>query len=248
MLPLVGGFRLLSLPEIDSTNSEAQRRAEAGEKPGLAITAERQTSGRGQHGRAWQSPEGNLPVSTLVKPALLPAQIGQLAFVAAVACAETIDYFLGSKRTQLKWPNDLLVDNAKLGGILIESELGEHEIEWAIIGIGLNIAVAPENLAYRTTSLNAASGRSNAVSDVLASLLQNLFQRLTQLEQDSFAPIRAAWESHAWRLGQPVRITAGLRDLTGSFTALDHDGALVLTTASGPERITAGSLSYESAA
>jgi BirA family biotin operon repressor/biotin-[acetyl-CoA-carboxylase] ligase len=86
------------------------------------------------------------------------------------------------------------------------------------------------------------------VPEVLDLLLQNLSCQLTQLEQQGFAAIRSAWESHAWRLGQPVRITAGLRDLTGSFTALAEDGALLLATPDGQERITAGSLAYESAA
>ncbi len=244
----VGGFRLVSLPEIDSTNSEAQRRARAGEPPGLAITALRQTAARGQHGRTWLSPAGNLSLSILIKPTLPAVQIGQLAFASAVAVAETIDRFLEPGRVQLKWPNDILVDNAKLGGILIESELAGDRIDWVVIGIGLNIAYAPENLAYQAVALDALSGKANPVPAILDIILDRLAVRLKQHEDQGFEAIRTAWQGYAWRLGQPIRLKAGTRDLCGSFIALDQDGALLLATASGEERITAGSLAYESAA
>jgi BirA family biotin operon repressor/biotin-[acetyl-CoA-carboxylase] ligase len=108
----LGGFRLVFLPEIDSTNLEVRRRALAGELPGLAVTAACQTGGLGRQGRSWVSPAGNLYISVLVRPLIEVAQIGQLAFTAAVAVADTLNHCMDKKRAQLKWPNDILIDNA----------------------------------------------------------------------------------------------------------------------------------------
>ena len=243
-----GGFRLVSLSEIDSTNSEVQRRALAGEPAGLVVSAATQTGGRGQHGRSWISPPGNLLVSVLLRPQMAAAQIGQLSFISAVAVALTIDQLAGPGHVQLKWPNDILAGNAKMGGILIESELQAETVDWVVVGVGLNVTSAPENPAYKTMSLAVLMGQTIPVADVLAVFLDHFAGCLKRYEAEGFEPIRRTWEGYAWRLGETVRIKTGPGEVTGSFTALAEDGALLLATAEGRQRITAGSLAYESAA
>ena len=151
--------RLVRLPETDSTNAEAMRRALAGEAPPLWVLADRQTAGRGRAGRAWASQPGNLFASLLVSTSCPPALAGQLSLVAGVAAIDAIRRAAGQAPPaglRLKWPNDILVGTAKTGGILVESTTRSSGAErLAIIGIGLNLVSAPDDLSRAATFLSA---------------------------------------------------------------------------------------------
>ena len=124
------GFRLAALETVDSTNAEALRRAEAGAPDGTFVWARRQEAGRGRQAKPWSSPAGNLYTSLLLRPACAPARAAELSFVAAVAVADTVADLLGpaGPAVSCKWPNDVLVDGAKISGILLESRTQIYQI------------------------------------------------------------------------------------------------------------------------
>lgn len=225
-------------PTVGSTSDEARRLAAEGAPPGLVVTAAEQTAGRGRQGRGWASPVGNLYASVLLAPAVPPARLPELGFVAAVAVATTLAGFLPDGAISLKWPNDVLARGAKISGLLVE-----QAEEMAILGMGINLAVAPADTPYPATTL-AAEGAVVTPDAALERLLEALGAALTRWEQAGFAPIRAAWLARAHPIGTPLRVRLGgpaaAGVLDGRFAGLDADGALLLATEAGQRRIAAG--------
>ncbi|MEC7571593.1 MAG: biotin--[acetyl-CoA-carboxylase] ligase, partial [Pseudomonadota bacterium] len=147
-------------PAVDSTNSEASRLLAAGADHGLVVRADCQSAGRGRRGRTWVSPPGNLYCSLLARPPIsAPAPLATLTFVAALAVHQLVRAALPAARTvALKWPNDVLVDGAKVSGILLEGQHGGAGPA-VIIGVGINLASHPAGAPYAVTDLAAGGGR-----------------------------------------------------------------------------------------
>ncbi|MEO5338799.1 MAG: biotin--[acetyl-CoA-carboxylase] ligase [Magnetospirillum sp. WYHS-4] len=222
-------FTVRTFAVLDSTNAEVRRQAAAGAPEGMVVVAERQTAGRGRRGRTWVSEPGNLYVSILLRP---PAEAAaQLTFAASLAVAEGVESLVPGRRVACKWPNDVLLDGAKLAGILLE-----FDGEWLIAGIGVNVAHHPGGTEFPATDLGGAV----TVSHVLESILARLDVWLAVWERDGFAPLRQAWLARAHGLGGPIEVRLPDRRLTGIFRGLDADGALILGGADGDERILAG--------
>ena len=199
---------------------------------GFWLRAERQTAGRGRQGRPWTSPIGNFHGSTLVRLRPGDATAATLGYVAAVALTEVVAALLPNNATpRIKWPNDLLIDGAKLSGILLERAGDE-----VVVGIGVNLAHHPDLPDRRTTSL-AMHGVAIA-ADAFAPLLAEAFARwLDRWRSVGFAAVRAQWLAAAHPVGTPLRVA--LPDETaieGQFDGLDADGALILRLASGARR------------
>jgi BirA family biotin operon repressor/biotin-[acetyl-CoA-carboxylase] ligase len=222
--------------ELASTMDEARTQARDGAPDGTVVVARRQTRGRGRLGRDWASPEGNLYASILLRPGLPPARLSELGFIAALAVADTVDAMLPGRRARLKWPNDVLVDGGKIAGILVEV----IEDNAAVIGIGLNIAQAPQATPYPVTCLCDAGAATASCEAALAQLLVALEQLLAQWMTDGFAWSRAAWLARGPALGEPVRMRIGTRIDTGQFAGLDADGALLLAENGAMRRVVAG--------
>lgn len=226
---------------IDSTNLEAQRLAADGVVGPLWIVADEQSGGRGRLGRNWVSAVGNLYASLLLPAAVSATAIPQISFVAALAVHDTVAEFCGAQAVRLKWPNDCLLGGAKVSGILCETAEGGQ----VVIGTGINVAHAPHGLAYRTAHLSqfAPSADVQAVFEVYA---RALTARLAMwAEGRGFATIMAAWNERAHGLNQPVQVTQGTRVLSGIFTGLGSDGALIVTGADGArETIYAGDVTF----
>ncbi len=231
------GYRRLHLPEIDSTNDEARRRAESGADGGLVVTADRQTAGRGRRGRNWNSPDGNLYCSILVRPEIAPAEGAQAGFAVSLAVADIVaDALAHALPVHCKWPNDVLVSDQKVSGILIESASGAgRSVDWLIIGIGINVTSHPDFAEKPATSL-AACGVTAQLDDLLAQLVAALDLRLTQWLEQGFDSIRNAWMERAWRLGEQVDLMTGQDQVTGAFRGLDETGGIVLELAGGERR------------
>lgn len=231
-------FRHLHLAETGSTNDDVRNAALRGEPEGLVVTADVQTAGRGRRGREWSSPSGNLYSSVLLRPAVPPAVGAQLSFIAALAVAEAVAELLpGAPLVNCKWPNDVLVNGAKIAGILLESQTGAGgRLDWVVIGAGVNVASHPDLAAYPATSL-AANGANAAAQDVLARYLHRLDRWLMRWSSEGFAPVRDAWLARAWRLGANITFTAGERALEGIFETLDDAGALVLAGRDGRRQV-----------
>ena len=228
-------FEIRTYASLGSTNDEARRLAREGAAEGTVVTAREQTAGRGRHGRGWASPPGNLYLSLLLRPGLPPGRLGELAFLAGLAVAETAAALLPAGRAvTLKWPNDVLVDGAKTAGILIEQE-GEA----AILGIGLNLVHGPMDTPYPATTL-AAAGAEADLGTARARLLDRLAATLACWRAEGFAPIRNAWLARAHPLGTALSVRLPEGVVAGRFAGLDPAGALLIDTAAGPRRVTSG--------
>jgi len=243
---LPSGYRLSVHEAIDSTNAEALRRAADGEAGGLWVRAERQESGKGRSGRVWSSPPGNLYTSLLIRPDVALTTVLQLSLLAAVAGHDALTRLVGDALDiRLKWPNDILMGQAKLGGILLESSAGRNNCDRAVvIGIGLNLKHAPGNLGRPATSL-AAHGQEVAPDAAFEALAWSMADWLTQWRTgDGFEVIRRAWLERAQPIGQTLSVHFGTDRLSGRFLGIDETGALRLSLVNGEERrITAGDVS-----
>ena len=219
-------------------------RARAGEPAGLVVTATEQTAGRGRHGRSWASPPGNLYASLLLRPALAMAEAGGLALVVAVALAEAVEALTpGLPRIGLKWPNDLLLGEAKLAGILLEGEAAPGgRCGFVVVGCGVNLAHAPHDLDRATVALADLPGVVvPAAAALLDRFLDGLGTALDEHARAGLGPARQRWLARAHGLGRRVTVRPGAQALSGVFAGLDERGALLLRTDEGRTvTITAG--------
>ena len=236
------GFRLHRFETLGSTNDEAKRLARAGAAEGVLVWALEQTEGRGRRGRAWHSPRGNLYLSLVARPAAPPARAAQLGFVAALALGDALLALAGpGLPLRYKWPNDLLLGGRKLAGILLESEMASgDQVDFVVIGLGVNIAAAPRDVEYPAASLAAAGIAGVTPAGLLEAFARHFSIWLARWRGEGFAPVRVAWLTRASGLGEPVRVRLDHRSHQGRFFDLDDDGALLLDSADGRRRIAAG--------
>ena len=239
------GYRLRRFDDLDSTNDEAKRQAAQGAPDGTVFVARRQTAGRGRRGRSWESPEGNLYASLLLRPEYGPQQAAQLSFVTALALADTVRAILPPKKcVELKWPNDVLVKGRKISGILLEAAPGGGGLDWLVIGCGINIVSHPKLQEGKATSLAAEGASAPALDSVLDIFLQALHGGIARWEANGFAPVREAWLTSAHGVGRPIVVRLPGETLRGTFSALDENGALKLELAGGGERLVTGGEVY----
>jgi len=231
---------------LTSTSDEAKRLAAAGAPEGTLVQALRQTGGRGRRGRQWQSPEGNLYVSVVLRPGCAAPAAAQLSFAAAVALAEALAAWLAPERIGLKWPNDVLADDAKLAGILAESANGaDGRVAWLVLGIGVNLARHPDGLAYPATSLRALGCGEVSAEAMLHALAPALSDWYRRWRETGFQPVREAWLARATGLHRPVRARSAEGCIEGRFVDLDASGAMLVVDRAGERRrIEAGEVRF----
>ena len=244
-------LRLEVLDECSSTNALALDRAALGGASGTVIACELQTAGRGRHGRRWLTGLGDaLTFSLIWRFEVAPAALGGLSLAVGVGCARGLEE-VGVHGVALKWPNDLVLDGAKLGGILVEVRGEASGPCVAVIGVGINIrlsATVRGEIAQPVTDL-AAAGTRPARNELLARLLASIAAAAATFERRGFAAFREAWlRHHAWQ-GRRVRVQlAPRRSVDGVAAGVADDGALLLETARGVERFHAGEVSLRKAA
>ena len=214
--------------------------AVAGERGPLWLLADEQLSGRGRFGRQWVSAPGNLYCTFILPTDATPATIPQLAFVVALAVHDTIASACGGAHVKLKWPNDCLLDVGKVAGILCET-LGQGVVA---IGCGINVAHAPQGLAYATSFVRQKRG-DIAVADIFASYRQNFAARLAQWNNGTgIAAILSDWQDRAQGLNAAIEVKQGENLRRGVFLGLAPDGALRLQKPDGTiENVYAGDVS-----
>jgi BirA family biotin operon repressor/biotin-[acetyl-CoA-carboxylase] ligase len=238
------GFAIRHYASLGSTNVEARTLATLGCAHGTVIWADVQTAGQGRNGRCWHSRPGNLMVSVVLRPATPAGGAAELGFVSAVAMAGCVAALLPhGSAVQLKWPNDVHIAGAKVAGLLPEAQCLGPDLAWVILGAGLNLLEAPTGLPYAATDLRA-HGVVVKPEQALDSFLTQLAHWLRRWEDEGFAPVRAAWLARGAGVGQPVTITLDDRQEHGIFAGLDRDGAMMLSTAAGERRITAGDVAF----
>ena len=238
------GRQIIMIEQTGSTNRDIMRLAEQGAEEGLVLFAERQEAGRGRLGRTWHTLPGALAASVLLRPKLPPEQVPQLSLLTAVALAEGLGEFAGE--IKIKWPNDLLCKGAKLAGILTEMRAEPGLVHAVAIGFGINLEPPakgwPDDLATKATDLTTISGSRPSRLAVAAACLNALDRWYTRYLEEGFAPVHDAWwRAHA-ACGAPVRVHDGRGYIEGVAEALDSDGALLLQTNKGRQRIVAGDL------
>jgi BirA family biotin operon repressor/biotin-[acetyl-CoA-carboxylase] ligase len=242
-------YRLHAYDSLPSTNDEARRLAAAGADEGTLVWALEQTSGRGRRGRGWASPRGNLYLSLVLRPDGPLSEAAQLGFVAALAVVDALGSTMPPlTEVRLKWPNDVLVADRKVAGLLLESVAdADGGLDALILGVGINVDSAPDDTAYPATCLAREGGREVTVESLLQAWARHFLTRVNRWTDEGFAPIRSAWLNRAKGQGEPVEVRLPERTLTGTFRDLDETGALLLDTAAGPERVTAGDVFFPDA-
>jgi BirA family biotin operon repressor/biotin-[acetyl-CoA-carboxylase] ligase len=241
--------QVLSFDEIDSTNAEARRRAEAGETGPLWIAARRQTGGRGRRGRPWETGQGNLAATLLLTTDRPPLQASQIAFVAALAVADLASAYISTDLVTVKWPNDVLIANRKVAGILVDSgALGEGRL-WLGVGVGVNLATQPVAAERPATSftehLLEALGAPPAPEAALTELAAAFDRWIALWDSEGFSAVAQAWMARAHGLGRTCTVRLERETLEGLALGLDADGALRLRLADGSiRRITAGDVFF----
>lgn len=224
-------WRLEVHETLGSTSDLCREHALAGEAGGLAVLALQQTAGRGSRGRAWVSPPGNLYLSLLLRPTTKPREAGMWALLAGVAVAEALAEF----GVVLKWPNDILHDGAKLGGILIESSMAASgALDFLVIGIGLNLAHAPILPERRTATLAGA-----ADPQVTA---QRILDRISHWQSAGWQAVRGAWLRHALPVGTEMTLRQGDTHCLGRFAGLSDDGSLLLAEGESVRLVSSGEI------
>lgn len=235
-------YQVQHLKTTASTMDDVRSAAMNGAAEGLVIRADEQTGGRGRRGRAWFSPPGNLYVSMLLRPAMDQAAMGRFSFVTSLALAAALPEEMNRDRVKLKWPNDVLVDKAKIAGILLES-CNTPNGTALIIGMGVNIAQHPADAPYPTTSFAALGLEpSRHTPEKLLARFLTAFEGYRQdLAAGNFLPIRSAWLAQASGLGEDIVVRLPNQALDGRFLGIDESGCLLLQRPAGNlQRIASG--------
>ncbi len=228
--------------EIDSTNTRAVTLAQKGAPEGLLVLADHQTQGRGRLGRQWFAPPGSsLLFSLLLRPPLAVSQAQRATMVCTVAMVEAIAEVTGLK-AQIKWPNDILLCGGKLGGVLTELGARGAALEYAVVGMGLNVNLDLASLPPVMTppaSLSAALGRKVPRAVLLGAFLRHA-EALYEALKGGWSPYEV-WREHLATLGQRVAVGTAEEVIEGLAKDVDADGALLIRTDAGDlRRILAG--------
>jgi BirA family biotin operon repressor/biotin-[acetyl-CoA-carboxylase] ligase len=236
------GRNVVCYDRVDSTNAVSIQLAQEGAPEGTLVVAEEQTAGRGRHRRKWLAPAGSsLLISFVLRPSLAPEELPLLLMASALAVAEAIEDSTGLA-VRFKWPNDIMLGGKKAGGILIETGLSGQDVDYAVIGIGLNVnldvATTPE-IAATATSISAALGKETSRLRILRSLLQSM-EREYLLLQGGHSPV-TRWAARLLQLGQQVQVDTPWGREAGQLEGVDADGTLILLRSDGSQaRITVG--------
>lgn len=230
------GWEIFHYRQIDSTNSELLRRARLGAPEGTVVTADSQTAGRGRRGRRWYSPTGGgLWMSVLLRPPRSLPLPGGLSLAAGLACARAIRDCFGVA-PELKWPNDLLVAGKKAGGILVEAGDGE-EGSFAVIGIGINLAIARFPDELRDTAVSLAAAGAGAREDLRRGILDHLQELyLLVVSAGSPVPLMEEYRSISATLGRRVLVLTPSGDWAGQALDVNSRGGLVVEGEDGVRR------------
>jgi BirA family biotin operon repressor/biotin-[acetyl-CoA-carboxylase] ligase len=239
------GFGLVHRSSVGSTMDEARALIGEGVATPFWVVADEQTGGRGRHGRQWSSPPGNLYATLALTDPCAPARGPELGFVAGVAVHQAVAEVarLGPPALGIKWPNDLLLNGAKVAGLLLEgTTIGGHYR--VLIGFGVNIVSAPTGTPYPATTLEAGVGaRSHdpmQTRDLYLAALSRAWLAADAQWREGFDGTRAAWLARAALVGQHIKVRPPSGPVEGTMRGVDSQGRLLLETTAGLATIDAG--------
>ncbi len=235
---------------IPSTNTEAYQLALRGAPEGEIVIAESQEKGRGRLGRHWVSPPFlNLYLSVILRPDIPPPQASLITLMAAVAVAEGIERFSGLHPV-IKWPNDILLKNRKVAGLLNEIHSETDRIHFVILGVGVNLnmdkKLFTKEIRSTATSLKMETGKTVSRKEFVPCLLEALEKWYTLFLRKGGKPVLEAWRERAQIRGKAVKVTSFGETLFGRAVDVDSEGRLILETEKGErKRIVAGDVDYK---
>ncbi|MGH2523608.1 MAG: biotin--[acetyl-CoA-carboxylase] ligase, partial [Anaerolineales bacterium] len=224
--------------QIGSTNDQAKHLADAGAPEGLLVVAEGQTAGRGRAGRRWMTPPGTALALSLIlrprSPAFLAEHAPRLTMLAGLAACEAIEAAC-RLRAVLKWPNDVLIAGRKVGGILVETALKGDELDYAVLGLGINVswAPSPEAVDFPATCLLAEAGHEVDRLSLLRAILTQLEARYPMLATTGDPSLLADWRARLALMGEPIVLHTESGAHAGRAEDVDSAGALIVRLESG---------------
>lgn len=224
------GKEIRHLDSVTSTNGVVKSLAEAGAEEGTIVVAEVQTGGKGRLGRGWFSPRGGVWLSVLLRPAIEPIDGPKLTMVAGLGCLAALAQT--GVPAAMEWPNDLMIRGRKVGGILLEVTTEPGLIEYAVVGIGINLnvdeAVFPADLRGKATSVKAELGRPVDRPAFARNLLEELERWYLALKEDRTDEMVSAWRDALGTIGKRVEVATLHERFTGDAIDIDARGSLVI--------------------
>ena len=233
------GEKIYYFPELESTNIAAKEKAlhrAEGMSEGTLIITERQSAGKGRLGREWFSPAGGIWLSIILYPQLSPSYISRITLMTAVAAVKAIE-ICTQIEPQIKWPNDILINEKKVCGILTEMSAELDIINWVVVGIGVNVNIDhqrfPEDIQANTISLKEVSGEEVLRVKLAQTFLQEFEKYYEKLKRKEFSSILKEWKLYSHTLGKKIRVDMGERIITGEAIDINEEGALILKKEDG---------------
>ena len=227
------GCEVYHFDEISSTMDKAFSLGMSGAPEGAVVIAETQTKGRGRLGRSWSSPRSKgLYFSLVLRPVLSSSEVPRLTLLCAVALSEAVEACTGL-RPLIKWPNDLLLNGRKLAGILVELRGEVDRVDFAVVGIGLNVNGARKELVPEATSLKEEKGTMVDRAALMQEILRTFEKRYLNLKKQGFGPVLEEWRRRSATIGSRFRFEDRGRRVEGVATGLADDGGLLVHLDSG---------------
>jgi BirA family transcriptional regulator, biotin operon repressor / biotin---[acetyl-CoA-carboxylase] ligase len=233
------GQEIVFFRKTESTNKEAKKLADNGAGEGMLIVAEEQSKGRGRLNRSWiSSPYENILMSLVLRPALPPSKIFPLTMITSIAIVKAIEKTTGLK-TKIKWPNDIYYNNKKLAGILTELNANRNKINYAIVGIGLNVNFDPDKypeIKEIATSLCEETGKTISRNKLLQTILIEIEEEYNLLKKGKINGIRKEWNKYSLVTGKPVIVFSEGYSEEGIAESIAEDGSLILMKSDGEKK------------
>ncbi len=228
---------------VGSTNTIAYNLAKSGAKEGTVVVAEKQTKGRGRLSRVWSSPkEKGIYLSIILRPKITPFKAPVMTLMAAVSLAQAIREN-ADVQAFIKWPNDILIDEKKVAGILMEMEAEADSVRFLILGIGINVTAKDSELPIGATSVMQETDNFSSRPIFVKVLLERLEHNYLLIQREGFSPIRTEWKNLSVTLGRRIRATCMHKTIEGEAVDIDPDGGLKIRLDNGfSEKIMAGDL------
>lgn len=233
------GQKIFYFPELESTNIIAKVKASPrveGINEGTIIIAERQSAGKGRWGRRWFSPVGGIWLSIILYPQLSPSYIPRITLMTAVAIVKAMERCAQIK-AQIKWPNDILINEKKVCGILTEMSAELDMINWIVVGIGINANINqgefPEDIKDNSVSLKEILGKKISRVSLVQILLEEFEKYYERLKRREFSSILKEWKLYSHALRRKIKINMGEKIITGEAIDINEEGALILKKEDG---------------
>ncbi len=233
------GKQLFHYPVVESTQAIGHQLAQKGSEEGTVIFADEQTAGKGRMGRKWHSAKTEgIWMSMILRPPILPYKAPQITLLTAVALAETIESLTKSKPA-IKWPNDIFFQDRKAAGILTEMQAEQDEIQYIVLGIGMNVNQSitdlPEDIQKTATSLKHETGTDWDLAPIIQQILAAFEMHYENYLHHGFKAVKEKWEHYGYKIGDQVSVSANKQKYKAEIIGLAEDGALKVRKPDGCE-------------